>query len=236
MIHVSIHDVSPRWRSEVDTALGWCRDIGVKPGLLVVPDFHHRGPLRDHPDYVRQLQGLAREGCELFLHGYFHLSLPGEGLGHFVAQKVVSAGEAEFASYDRAQGEERLDAGLAMMRELDLPLRGFVPPAWARRSWLLPALKARGLDYTEDQLFIHEPSSGARRLCPALNYASRTLGRRLSSAAYARVARLYPRAGIPVRIALHPADVHHPMLVAETRSLLAWAAGRTTDTVTSLFR
>ena len=233
---MAIHDVSPGWRAEVETALGWCHAIGVKPGLLVVPDFHHQGPLRDHPEYAGLLRSLAADGHELFLHGYFHRSLPGAGLGHFVAQRVVSAGEAEFASYDREVGEQWLDAGMTMLRELDLPMRGFVPPAWARRSWLLPALRVRGLDYTEDQLFIYEPSSGARRLCPALNYASRTRGRRLSSAAYARLGRLYPRVGVSVRIALHPADVHHPMLVGETRSLLAWAQGRTTDTVGSLFR
>lgn len=236
MIHVSIHDVSPRWAEEVETALGWCRAIGVRPGLLVVPDFHHRGPLRDHPDYVALLRRLSDDGHEIFLHGYFHQSLPGEGVGHFVAQRVVSAGEAEFASYDRDVGERWLNEGAAMLRELGLPMRGFVPPAWARRSWLLPALRSRGLDYCEDQIFIHQPSTGVRRLCPALNYASRTLGRRLSSAAYARLGRAYPRAGVPVRIALHPADVHHPMLVDETRSLLEWARGRTTDTVGALFR
>jgi len=236
MIHVSIHDVSPRWAAEVETALGWCHAIGVKPGLLVVPDFHQQGPLRDHPGYASLLKGLSDEGHQIFLHGYFHRSLPGTGAAHFVAQRVVSAGEAEFASYDRDVGEGWLDAGASMLRELGLPMRGFVPPAWARRSWLLPSLRSRGLDYCEDQLFVYQPSTGARRLCPALNYASRTLGRRLSSAAYARVGRLYPRAGVPVRIALHPADVHHPMLVEETRSLLAWAEGRTTDTVDALFR
>lgn len=236
MIHVSIHDVSPRWATEVETALRWCRAVGVKPGLLVVPDFHQLGPLSDHPDYVAFLRGLSDDGHEIFLHGYFHRSVPGEGVGHFVAQKVVSAGEAEFASYDREVGERRLDEGASMLRALGLPMRGFVPPAWARRSWLMPALRSRGLDYCEDQLFVYQPSTGARRLCPALNYASRTLGRRLSSAAYARAGRLYPRAGVPVRIALHPADVHHPMLVDETLSLLEWARGRTTDAVGALFR
>lgn len=236
MIHVSIHDVSPRWKAEVETALGWCHAIGVKPGLLVVPDFHAGHPLREDPAYVAQLKALSDDGHELFLHGYFHRSQPGEGVGHFVAQRVVSAGEAEFASYDRDDGERWLDAGVAMLRELGLPMRGFVPPAWARRSWLLPSLNSRGLDYCEDQLFVYQPSTGKRRLCPALNYASRTRGRRLSSAAYARAGRLYPRVGLGVRIALHPADVHHPMLVDETLALLEWAKGRTTDAVGDLFR
>ncbi len=233
-VHVSIHDVSPRWRAEVETALGWCHDVGVRPGLLVVPDFHGRAPLTADAAFVDRVRSLAEDGHELFLHGYHHLSAPGSGVGHFVAQKVVSAGEAEFASYAQDEGERFLDAGVAMLRDLSLPMRGFVPPAWARRAWLLPALRARGLDYCEDQLFVYQPSTGRRVFCPALNYASRTRGRRWSSVAYARAGRLYPRAGFGVRIALHPADVHHPLLVRETLSLLAWARGRTTDTVASL--
>lgn len=235
MIHVSIHDVSPRWRDEVETALGWCHAIGVKPGLLVVPDFHHRHPLAEQPAYVERLRGLARDGHELFLHGYHHLSPPGEGVGHFVAQRVVSAGEAEFAAYDRREGEALLDRGLDLLRTLALPVAGFIPPAWARREWLLDALRARGIDYVEDQLFAYRAVAGRRVFAPAINYASRTRGRRITSVAYARLARGYTRVGLGVRIAIHPADLHHAWLVDETRALLDWAKGRTTDTVAALF-
>jgi uncharacterized protein len=236
MIHVSIHDVSPRWRDEVDTALGWCRDMGVKPGLLVVPDFHHQFPLRDDAAYCARLKTLAHDGCEIFLHGFHHLSPQGSGAAHFVAQRIVSAGEAEFAAYDAHEGEALLDRGLDVLRELGLPVHGFIPPAWARRSWLLPALKNRNISYIEDQLFAYQPVSGDRVLCPAINYASRTLGRRISSVAYARIARAWHVAGFGVRIAIHPADLHHPWLVDETRSLLAWARGKTVDTVSDLFK
>ena len=235
MIHVSIHDVSPRWRDEVETALGWCHAVGVKPGLLVVPEFHHRHPLADDGAYCDRLRALASDGHEVFLHGYYHLAPAGEGVGHFVAQRVVSAGEAEFAAYDAVAGEALLDRGLALFRALRLPVHGFVPPAWARRSWLIPALRARGVDYVEDQLFAHRPVRGDRAFRPAINFASRTLGRRVSSVAYARLARAWHRAGLGVRVAIHPADLHHPWLVDETRALLTWARGRTTDTVSSLF-
>ncbi len=235
MIHVSIHDVSPRWRDEVETALGWCHDIGVKPGLLVVPDFHGRSPLADDTAYCARLRALAGEGHEVFLHGYRHLSPEGRGLGHFVAQRVASAGEAEFAAYDEDEGTRLLDRGLALLKGLGLPVHGFVPPAWARRAWLIPALRARSIDYVEDQLFAYRPVRGDRVLAPAINFASRTLGRRVTSVAYARVARGWRRVGLGVRVAIHPADLHHPWLVDETRSLLAWAKGRTTDTARSLF-
>lgn len=234
-IQVSIHDVSPRWAREVETALGWCADIGVKPGLLVVPDMHHRFPLTGDRSYCERLVALAGAGHEIFLHGYFHLAREGRGVGHFVAQKVASAGEAEFASYDRDEGERWLDAGLAMLREVGLPVHGFIPPAWTRRAWLMGALRDRGIDFVEDQLYAYRPVTGDSRFCPALNYASRTRGRRITSAAYARLGRGWRALGAPVRVAIHPADLLHPMLVRETRALLAWAAGRTTDRVAALF-
>jgi hypothetical protein len=235
MIHVSIHDVSPRWRDEVETALRWCHEVGVRPGLLVVPDFHRRHALLDDAAYCARLRVLAEEGHEVFLHGYHHLAPDGRGVLHFVAQRLVSAGEAEFAAYDRAEGEVLLDRGLAVLRAASLPVRGFVPPAWARRPWLLGALAARGIDYTEDQLFAYRPVLGTRVLRPAINYASRSWGRRVSSVAYARLARGWLRAGLGVRVAIHPADLHHATLVRETRALLAWAKGRTTDSVFDLF-
>ncbi len=235
MIQVSIHDVSPRWQSEVETALAWCEAIGVKPGLLVVPEFHHAHRLTDDDAFCARLRELSAHGCEVFLHGYHHLSPAGTGVGHFLAQKVASAGEAEFAAYERDEGERHLDRGLAMLAEIGLPVRGFIPPAWTRRAWLMDALRQRGLSFTEDQLFVYDPVMGRRVFCPAINYASRTLGRRLSSVAYARAARQYTRVGLGVRVAIHPADLHHELLVRETRSLLAWARGRTTDEVGRLF-
>lgn len=235
MIHVSIHDVSPRWRDEVETALRWCHEVGAKPGLLVVPEMHGSWRIDDDPGFVRRVRGLADEGHELFLHGWYHLARPGRGLRHAFAQRVVSAGEAEFASYGEREGCAVLDRGLALMRALSLPVAGFIPPAWARQRWLLPALRARGVDFVEDQLFVYAPVRGLRRLAPALNYASRTAGRRWSSAAYARVGRGYASLSLPLRVVIHPADLAHPMLVRETLSLLRWARGRTTDSVASLF-
>jgi predicted deacetylase len=241
-IHVSIHDVSPVWEREVEQALALCAAVGARPALLVVPDMHHHGPLRDTPAYCQRLRALAAEGHEIYLHGYYHLaaplrsgSAPTEALRYRIAQRVVSAGEAEFAELDRAEGEALLTRGIADLRALELPLHGFVPPAWARRAWLLPALRARSIPFTEDHLFVYQPVTGARVFCPAINYASRTRARRVSSVAYARLARIYPYAGFPVRIAIHPADLRHPLLVRETRSLLAWAAGRTTHRASDLF-
>src|SRR3982751_5243899 len=108
MVHVSIHDVSPLWEREIDVALDMAHERGVKPALLVVPNFHGQAPLGDHPKYVDRLRGLADDGHEIYLHGFYHHSRSwNDGardakeergararLRHLFAQKVVSGSEA----------------------------------------------------------------------------------------------------------------------------------------------
>jgi uncharacterized protein len=71
-IHVSIHDVSPVWEREVDVALEMAHEAGVRPALLVVPDYHGRAPLSDHPAYIDRLRELEADNHEIYLHGYYH--------------------------------------------------------------------------------------------------------------------------------------------------------------------
>jgi predicted deacetylase len=219
-VHVSIHDVSPAWEREVDVALDYCREHGVTPALLVVPDFHGRAKLSDHPEYCEKLRALQAVGHEIYLHGYYHRA---EG-GSFFRQKVVSAGEAEFAAVSEDEGRRRLDEGEQMLRDAGLSIKGFVAPAWSMPKWLLGLLGERGYSFTEDHLRIYDPAAKTSRASLVLNFASRTPGRLLSSAAWCRIARP-ARRFLPARIAIHPADMRFALLRSETESLLRWAMG-----------
>src|SRR5207302_408976 len=57
---------------EVDVALEMAHAHGVKPALLVVPDFHGRAPLYEHPKFCERLRALEAGGHEIYLHGYYH--------------------------------------------------------------------------------------------------------------------------------------------------------------------
>lgn len=234
-VHVSIHDVSPAWAAEVDAALQACAEVGVKPGLLVIPDYHGAWPLDAHPDYARRLRAWQAAGHEIFLHGYYHLAdarpraaAPGghrapRGLRRLWAQKVVSGGEAEFSAVDEAEARRRLDDGEAVLRRAGLErLDGFIAPAWSMPAWMFPLLRERGYRYTEDHLHVYDPVSGARRPSVVLNYASRTPARLWSSLIYCRLARPARRLW-PARVAIHPADMRHAVLRREIRDLLRWA-------------
>src|SRR5262245_56602328 len=181
--HVSIHDVSPAWEREVDVALEMTHAVGVKPALLVVPDFHGRAPLHEHPRFCERLRALEKEGHEIYLHGYYHRARawqgassrgPSRGAGawarHAFAQRVVSGGEAEFSDVSRDEAVERLDAGERMLREAGLTIRGFVAPAWSMPRWVHYLLGERGYRFTEDHVRVHDPATGRSRFSLVLNF------------------------------------------------------------------
>ena len=219
-VHVTIHDVSPAWEREVDVALELAHAYGVKPALLVVPNFHGKSGLLEHPAYCERLRELQQDGHEIYLHGYYHRA---EG-GSYFRQKIVSAGEAEFAAVDRDEEVRRLDEGEKMLRDAGLTIRGFVAPAWSMPRWVLGLLGDRGYGFTEDHVRIYSPKENRARASLVLNFASRTPGRLFSSVAWCRLARPARRV-VPARIAIHPADMRFALLRHETESLLEWARG-----------
>jgi len=228
VVHVSLHDVSPAFEAEVEQALELCARRSIRPALLVVPDYHERAPLESHPDFCARLRELQAAGHELYLHGFAHRSRPAppkeigqrDRLEWYFRQRVVSGGEAEFADLTRAEAIERLDRGLAVFERCGLQADGFVPPAWSMPDWVLPLLAERQIPFTEEHLWIHRPLVGDKRRSLVFNWATRTLERKISTVVFCRAAR--PLVGVlPTRIAIHPADMRSPLVVAEIRRMLA---------------
>ena len=241
-VHVSLHDVSPAWEPEVERALEMAHAHGVRPALLVVPDFHGKAPLREHPAFCDRLRALQAEGHEIYLHGYFHRARTWDdhaaeaaraGLGsrarYLFAQKVVSGGEAEFSDVSHEEALERLDDGERVLREIGLSISGFVAPAWSMPPWVLVLLGERGYAFTEDHTRVYDPAAKRSRASLVLNYASRTPARLLSSVAWCRIARPARRL-LPARIAIHPADMRYALLRSELESLLVWGRGDYVET------
>jgi uncharacterized protein len=230
-VHVSIHDVSPAWSPEVDEALDLCHREGIRPALLVVPDFHGRAPLLESPEFCARLRALQGDGHEVYLHGFRHESAArydaatGRGrLRWLFAQRVASGGEAEMVDVSEAVGKQRVEDGERVLRDAGLSIDGFVAPAWSMPPWLLPWLGARGYTFSEDHTRVYDPRARRSRASVVLNWATRSPARLLSTVAYCRVAK-HARSLLPARIAIHPGDMGFRLVRAEVAGALRWARG-----------
>ena len=231
-VHVSLHDVSPAWADEVEELIAVAGAYGVKPTLLVIPNFHGAWPLDEHPAFASRLRGWAAAGHETYLHGFLHASSGRlrrddlmSSIRHWYSQRWVSHHEAEFSDVDPVEAGRRLDEGEAVLARAGLRPTGFVPPAWSMSRWLLPMLAGRGCRFTEDHVRIYDPARGRSRPSLVLNFATRTRARLLSTLAYVRFAQ--PAAQfLPTRLALHPSDLRSGAVRLEILRLLHGFEGR----------
>lgn len=219
---VSIHDVTPAHAHNVLRLWQLCAERGVRPALLVVPDWHGRWPLERYPAFVDWLGERAAEGGEIVLHGERHdEDGSARGLGDAWRAWGRTAGEGEFLTLGIAAAAARIGRGLARLRRLGLAPQGFVAPAWLAREATYQAVSAAGLRFSEDARSVRIFPGGRRLPAPVIRWSARTPSRARLSAAVAEGRWLLQRGAPMVRIALHPPDLGHP---ATARS-----AGRTLD-------
>ncbi len=208
-----------------------CHPLGIKPALLVVPDFHREAPLLRDEGFCAKLRALQEDGHEIYLHGFFHQSRrsydPSTGRNRFgwlFAQRVVSGGEAEMSDVSADEGRARLAEGERVLQAAGLRVDGFVAPAWSMPPWLLPELAARAYRFTEDHFHIYDPTARQARVSLVLNWATRSPARLLSTVAFCRAAR-GARTLLPTRIAIHPGDMGFRLVRSEVAAFLEWARG-----------
>lgn len=210
---VSIHDVGPRFVSEIDrhadrmTALG----IGSRYAMLVVPDHWGQAPLRGS-DFGTRLRDWASSGIEMFVHGWFHRdeARHASGADRFRA-KHMTAGEGEFLGLSQGEASRRMIEGRKLIEDIiGRPVAGFIAPAWLYGDGARAALTDNGFAVAEDHMRVWSPAAGNRVLArgPVITWASRSKSRIASSLLAAWALRRVLRSAPVVRVAVHPGDVH----------------------------
>jgi predicted deacetylase len=224
MLLVSIHDVSPAQAPAVDRLWNLCAERGIRPALLVVPNWHGEWPLERHPRFVEWVRARAADGAEIALHGERHdeVGLPRRLIDRWRAWGKTD-GEGEFLTLDADSARARLIRGLQLLRQLGLEATGFVPPAWLAREVTHQAAAAAGLTFSEDERSIRLLARSQWVRSPVVRWSARTRTRAWGSIGVARARWLLQgRARFP-RIALHPGDLHHPATARSVeRTLDRW--------------
>ena len=230
---VSIHDVTPALEAPVRALWALCRDNGVTPALLVVPDWHGAWPLEAHPKFVEWVRACAADGAEIFLHGERHDEI---GLPRSWRDELRAVGrtakEGEFLTLDHAAATVRIRRGLVRFASLELRPIGFIPPAWLAHETTHDVVREQGLQVSEDAraVRVHRSgitSRGHRLNAPALRWSGRTAWRAWGSRLTAAV-RWYTLQRAPLlRLALHPQDLAHPVTAASVaQDVKRWTRAR----------
>jgi len=225
LLLASIHDVSPRFESEVDQLLALVEPhVGQRLAMLVVPNHWGDAPIIPGSAFASRLRGWADSGVEMFLHGYFHRDDTCHGRSASRLQaSLMTAGEGEFLGLTRNDAAHRIGEGRALVEDvIGRPLDGFVAPAWLYGSGALEALSEAAVPIAEDHLRVWSPRTRQQLARgPVITWASRTRLRLASSLAAAAALRNAPIKVL--RVGVHPPDVRHPAIVRSIGNTLGVA-------------
>lgn len=227
LLIASIHDVSPRFESEIDALVDLLQPhVGNKIAMLVVPNHWGQAPLVAGSPFAARLRAWADAGFEMFLHGYYHRDESRHGrTSDRIRARMMTAGEGEFLGLSKSDARSRITTGKQLIEDITgRPISGFIAPAWLYGAGAIEALADTGIPVAEDHLRVWSPASGAQLARgPVITWASRTPMRLASSLTAAALLR---RAPLPtLRVGVHPPDARHPQLLRSIEATLR-IAGR----------
>ena len=228
IVLLSIHDVSPRFESEVDAlADRLAPAAGQRFAMLVVPNHWGDAPIIPGSAFASKLRGWTDSGIEIFLHGFCHRAQSAPyGVFDRLRGRFMTAGEGEFLGLNRDEAVKRIDAGRALLEDITgRPIAGFIAPAWLYGPGAMQALDQCRIRLAENHWKVWAPQS-RRTLAsgPVVTWASRTPARLRSSLMAAPVVCRLPMRVL--RIGLHPPDVRHPELMRSIDATIALALKR----------
>lgn len=224
VVVVSLHDVAPATWEESRSLLRAVEVRGMRCSMLLVPG-PWRGPSMDQvPAFVRWVRAAVDRGHEPILHGWSHdtnvdRAVAARGIRNR-AGRIVTRGCCEFLVIDPPEARRRLEAGLRTLADVGLEVEGFTPPGWWATAETDVILGELGFRYTTTRRDVRDLVSDQRLDVPAV---CQRPGSPLTRLGAALVRRLVTRAlstDRPVRVALHPDDLHDRRLDGETDRLL----------------
>lgn len=224
LLLTSVHDVSPRFESEVDRLIDHLAPhVGKRIALLVVPNHWGSSLIGRGTPFATRIRDWADQGMEIFVHGWFHRdeSVHATAATRFRAAHLT-AGEGEFLSLDRETAARRMREGRALIEDIiGQPVAGFIAPAWLYGEGARRALADTDMALAESHWRVWSPRENRMLLkSPVITWASRSRGRRWSSLALAATVRRVMMPGL-MRVGVHPPDVHVPALMASIDKTLA---------------
>lgn len=228
---LSLHDVAPPFERQVRVLWDLCFGLGVRPALVVVPDWHGAHPLDRNRRFVDWLFARADQGARILLHGERHdQGTASRGIAEEwrAMGRPVRAGE--FRTLDYTAAAARISRGITTLARCGLSPVGFVPPAWLSRPAARDAARDAGLRLAEDARRIYLLQEGISVPAPALRWNAPFREAPGEREMVAESRWRAPRRAPLSRLALHPTDLDDARTRgALERALTCWLAREVGD-------
>jgi uncharacterized protein len=223
---VSLHDAHPGSQALIAEQVAFLAERGIPcSSILIVPEYHHTGPLPQSRSFCESASAWQAQGHELVLHGYFHdrRESPRETLSTLFWTRLYTNREAEFLDLPRDTARSRLERGRALFASQGWRGDGFVAPAWLMAEGLPNLLAEMGFTYTTRLREIIPLRAGVAnrvKTSQSLCYSTRAAWRRTASALWNK--HLYGRLRETdlIRLSLHPRDLEFPLMRRQIDQIL----------------
>lgn len=228
---VSVHDVCPATWSDCRAILAKLDGIGVRRRSLLVIPAHAGGAVDEIPGFAAWLRERVAAGDELLQHGWRHGRAPDHPVPRGPMRWVDAAlarGAGEFFALDAAEAAHRLEDGRRRLETCGLRCQGFCAPAWLYSPAAATAVSEAGFGYLLTHCRLRELPTGRSVWAFGLSNRPGPLPGDLIGRLVNELLALGHAAAPVIRVAVHPADLHHHRPFEHTLRLLCrlLAAGR----------
>jgi len=228
---VSIHDVTPASLPRVEMILGELEKLRIRrTSLLVIPNYHERLPISEHPHFSEKIRARAAKGHDIVLHGYFHKRKRRKGESFFkrMMTRVYTSDEGEFYDISEERAMGKILKGLGDLRGCGLNPNGFIAPAWLLSAGGEAAARSLGLQFTNRLGSTIDLQQGTSFKSQSLVWSVRSAWRVAASLKWNRRLENRLKLNPLMRLSIHPVDFDHDSVAAQILRIAGRAASERT--------
>ena len=211
---ISLHDVAPasaeasrRWMEQFD-------ERGLSVSMLVVPGPWRNGNLLTDTPFIEWLGLTMNKSHEVVLHGWSHTIDHRDRPGVFraLAGEFVARGCQEFWGLTETEAHSRLQKGLSTLAQLGYAPAGFIAPGWMTSQAAVRAVTEIGFDYLTSHFHVRDLVIGSQYFAPVVCQRPGSWSSGAIAHATKFLAGTLRAFNLPLRVAVHPDDLHDSRL------------------------
>ena len=188
------------------------RNLAVS--LLVIPGLWNGNELLADEEFQKWLAQISSSSHEVVLHGLNHkfTQEPSTSSLKLISGRFFARGCQEFWALSKADAKALVSDGLNKLSSLGYQPTGFIAPGWLASAGTTQAISEIGFSYTTSHLLINDLLFEKRHFAPVICQRPNSPTTRLVMLMTTLLAEILMALRLPLRIAVHPEDLHDAKL------------------------